>query len=200
MKNTLTTIILVLVSNILFGQIIQSGEYEFGLKLAYESKTKKLTGYFENYTGWDEETKKPRFSCIFYIEGLLTKNKFGVLTYYPEDKSEDTISGQIEIVNNKTIKIKLPSEHGGCWNVQHFADEPVSFDIEKKTEWTQIKYVVTNKTYFYSEKSENKKRKSYLVKNDFVCIDKTEGNWTYCTYYGMTISKGWIKTEDLNKT
>lgn len=199
MKNILTTIVLVFVTNILFGQTIQSGEYEFGLKLAFDSKTKKLTGYFENYTGWDEETNNPKFSCIFYIEGLVSENKFGVLTYYPEDKSEDLISGQIEIINDTTIKIKLPNEHGGCWNVQHFADEPVSFDIEKKAEWTQIKYVVTNKTFFYSDKSEDKKQKAYLVKNDFVCIDKTEGDWTYCTFYGKRITKGWIKTVDLNK-
>ena len=157
MKTILTTIVLVFVTNILFGQTIQSGEYEFGLKLAFDNKTKKLTGYFENYTGWDEETNNPKFSCIFYIEGLVTKNKFGVLTYYPEDKSEDSINGQIEIINNERIKIKLPYEHGGCWNVLHFADEPVSFDIEKKIEWAQIKYVITNKTYFYSDKSEDKR-------------------------------------------
>jgi len=198
MKTAFATTFLALISKILFGQTIESGEYEFGLKLAFDSNTKKLTGYFENYTGWDEETKNPRFSCIFYIEGIVTNNKFGVLTYYPEDKSEDTISGQIEIVNKTTIKIKLQSEHGGCWNVQHFAEEPVSFDMENKTEWTQIKYVAANKTYFYSEKSENKKQKAYLVKNDFVCIDKTEGNWAYCTFYGKTNTNGWIKTADLN--
>lgn len=199
MKTTITIIFLALVTNILFGQTIQSGEYEFGLKLAFDTKTKKLTGYFENYTGWDEETNNPQFSCIFYIEGTVTMDKFGVLTYYPEYKTEDTISGQIEIINNKTIKIKLPSEHGGCWNVQHFADEPIAFDIEKKTEWKQIRYVVTNKTYFYSEKSETKKQKAYLVKNDFVCIDKTDGDWSYCTFYGKKITKGWIKTVDLNR-
>ena len=199
MKSFLTAIVLVWLTNISFGQTIKSGDYDSGLKLAFDSKTKKLTGYFESYTGWDEETKNPMFSCIFYIEGTVDNNKFKVLTYYPEYKSDDTISGQIEIINGNTLKIKLPSEHGGCWNVQHFADEPVSFAIERKTEWTQIKYVIKNKTYFYSEKSEGKKQKAYLVKNDFVCVDKTEGDWTYCTFYGNRITKGWIKTQDLNK-
>jgi len=199
MRKLLTTTILLWLSNISFGQKIVSGEYDFGLKLAYNSKTKKLTGYFENYTGWDEETKNPRFSCIFYIEGLVTKKMFSVLTYYPENKSSNKISGLIEISNDSTVKIKLPSEHGGCWNVQHFADESVKFSIEKKTEWTQINYVVANKTYFYSEKSDNKRQKVYLVKNDFVCIDKTEGDWAHCSYYGKRIKKGWIKTTDLNK-
>lgn len=70
--------------------------------------------------------------------------------------------------------------------------------MEKKTEWKQIKYVVTDKAYFYSDKSESKKQKACLVKNDFVSIDKIEGNWVYCTFYGNRITKGWIKATDLN--
>jgi hypothetical protein len=198
MRFLFTAIILLWISNISFGQSILSGEYEFGLKLAYDSNTQKLTGYFENYSGWDEKTNNPKFSCIFYIEGTVTKNKFSVVTYYPEYKSEDII-GLIEIVNDSTVKIKLPSEHGGCWNVQQFADEPVKFNIEKKKEWKQIKYVVASKAYFYTEKSETQKQKSYLVKNDFVCITKIENDWAYCTYFGKRITKGWIKTSDLNK-
>jgi len=80
MKKLLTIITLLWLSNISFGQTLISGEYKFGLKLAYDSKTKILTGYFEDYTGWDEETKNPRFSCIFYIEGLVSNNKCSILT------------------------------------------------------------------------------------------------------------------------
>ncbi len=199
MKNLLTILALICFTNISFGQSIMTGEYEFALKLAFDSKTKKLTGYFESYTGWDEEIKYPKFSCIFYIEGIVTNNKFSILTYYPEDKYKDTICGLIEIINDSNVKIKLPEEHGGCWNVLHFADEPVSFAIVKKTKWTEIKYVIANKTYFYSDKSDDKKQKAYLVKNDFVCIDKTEQGWAYCTFYGKQITRGWIKIADLNK-
>jgi len=198
MKILLTAIILFCFTNILFGQIIVSGEYQSGLKLAFDSKAKKLTGYYENDTGWDEETKRPKFSCIFYLGATVTGNTFSVLTYYPQSKSEDTISGFAEIVNDSTVKIKLPQEHGGCWNVQHFADEPVKFDIEKKADWTQVKYVTVEKTFFYSEKSNDKKLKAYLVKNNFVCINKTERDWAYSTYYGKEIVTGWIKTSDLN--
>lgn len=198
MKIILTFFIYLFVINLSFGQNILSGEYGFGLKLAYDKQTKKLTGYFENYTGWDEETKNPKFSCIFYIEGLVTKNKFGILTYYPEHKSDDTISGFVEIVNDSIVKLKLPREHGGCGDVQHFADEPVEFSIEKETEWTQIKYVVSQKAYFYSEKSNDKKQKAYLVKNDFVCIDKIDGEWLHCTFYGKIVTRGWIKSSELN--
>ena len=133
MKILLTSITLLWLSNISFSQTIQSGEYDSVLKLAYDSTTKKLTGYYENYSGLDEATGNPKFSCIFYIQGTITGSLFAVDTYYHADKSID------------------------------------------------------------------KKQKSYLIKNDFVCIDKIEDEWAHCTYYGKKITKGWIKTADLNK-
>ena len=199
MKIILITLTVLFVSNICFGQKVLTGEYDLGLKIAYDNKINKLTGYFENYTGWDDATNTPSFSCVFYIEGVIEGNMVKIKTYYPTDKSEDIISGKLEIMDSITVKIKLLEEHGGCWNVQHFADEPMKFSLEKKIAWVQIRFINTEKTCFYSEKSIDKKQKSYLVKNDFVCIDKIIDDWAYCTYYGKKITKGWIRIEDLNK-
>jgi hypothetical protein len=187
--------LLLLFSGISFGQqAIVSGEYESELKLAYNPKTQKVTGYYENATGENDQ-----FTCIFYIEGTVSGKQFKIQTYYPDDKSSDLIKGTMTIVNPQSIKIKLPEEHGGCWNVEHFADEPVSFITKKPTNWIQICYVVKDKSYFFKEKSEAKKMKSYLVKNDFVCVEKIEKDWAYCTYFGDTTTKGWIKVKDLNQ-
>ncbi|MES1181305.1 MAG: hypothetical protein ABUL44_00775, partial [Flavobacterium sp.] len=134
MKNVLATITLSLLSTILFGQIPVSGEYDSGLKLAYDKKRNKLTGYYENYTGLDEETAYPKFSCIFYIQGTITDNQFTVNTYYPNDTSQ-IIKGTLQLINDKTASLKLTGEHGGCWNVQHFADEEVKFSLNKQIAW-----------------------------------------------------------------
>ncbi|OYU85533.1 MAG: hypothetical protein CFE24_01120 [Flavobacterium sp. BFFFF2] len=203
LKNTLMsclcrTLLVTLFAVVSFGQSIKSGQYGT-LSLAFDPATKKLTGYFEDHTGWDEQTKAPRFSCVFYIEGLVTGNTFEVSTYYPNDKFEDTIIGEIEIVNNQTVKIKLPNDHGGCWNVQHFADEPVAFNLDQPASWKQIKFVTKNKSYFYSDNAEHKKQNSFLVKNDFVHIDKRVGKWAFCTFFGdKKATKGWMKMADLN--
>lgn len=178
--------------------MILSGEYNSGLKLAFDQKSNKLTGYFENYTGFDEKTFNPKFSCIFYIEGTIESKQFKINTYFPNDTSF-FVEGNIEIVDEKTVKIKLAEEHGGCWNVQHFANEEVNFSLEKKAAWAQIRFVTAEKAYFYSSKSIDKIQKSYLIKNDFVCIEKIENDWAFCTYYGNSITTGWIKTSDLNK-
>lgn len=197
MKYILMTYLLVCASNQLFGQRIQSGEYEFGLNLAFDTKSNKITGYFENYTGYDEQTKEPRFSCIFYIVGTLSDSQFSIETFYPNEK-EDHIKGNIQLINETTINIQLNEDHGGCWNVQHFAEEKVKFSLEKSFAWTQIRFVTSDKAYFYSNKSIETKQKVYVIKNDFVAVEKIEGDWAYCTFYDTKISKGWIKLSDLN--
>lgn len=198
MRRLAITVFLISVITSGFGQKINSGNYGEGLRLAFDSVTKKVTGYFENYTGWDESTNNHRFSCIFYVEGVLTGTKFNIDTYYPADKESDLIKGNIEIANSKKIEIKLPEEHGGCWNVQHFADEPAVFMLEQSQQWIQIRYVNVAKAFFYAAKSEANRLKAYIVKDDFVCVQKIEGEWAYCSYYGKRISKGWVKLTDLN--
>ena len=198
-KNTILFIFL-LFSTVTFSQqIIKSGEYDNSLRMAYDSESKKITGYYENYTGWDEETKAPRFSCIFYIEGTFVNQKAIIKTYYPVDKNEDTIEGHIEIIDNETLSIVLPEEHGGCWNVQHFADTPDKFKLIKEFNWIQIRYVNTEKSYFHKEKSDARKQKKYIIKGDIVYVEKIEGDWALCSYFGKKTTKGWLKVADLNQ-
>lgn len=178
-------------------QGFKPGEYDSGLKLAYDEATKRITGYFENYTGLDEQTGNPRFSCIFYINGIVKGNKFSISTYYPGDKQEWTIEGTLEIRNNSVVAIKLPEEHGGCWNVQHFADEPATFKLEKEKKWARISYVIREKGYFHKDKKAESKLKSYVVKDDFICIDKIEGEWAHCSYYGEKVTTGWLRLKDI---
>lgn len=180
-------------------QKIQSGEYENGLRIAYDGESKKITGYYENYTGFDENSKTPRFSCIFYIEGTVVGQKTIIKTYFPENKNEDTIEGELEIIDNEILYIKLPEEHGGCWNVQHFADSPEKFELEKEFNWIQVRYVNSNKSYFYKDKSDNKILKSYVIKGDIVHIEKIQGDWALCSYFGKRTTKGWLKIADLNQ-
>jgi hypothetical protein len=198
MRKLVTTITILWIVNISFGQTILSGEYNSGLKLAYDSIRNKLTGYYENYTGYDELTRNPKFSCIFYIHGKITGSQFTIDSYFPNESS-DILKGKINVINNSTISIKLAEEHGGCWNVQHFSDEDVKFNLEKQNAWSQIRFIATNKTYFYSNNSFEKRKKYYLIKNDIVYIEKILNNWAYCSFSGKKIIKGWIRTADLNK-
>lgn len=87
MKYILNITFLSLLASQLFGQDLLSGDYDFGMYIAYDKESSKITGYFENYTGWDEEIKSPTFSCIFYIEGQVDSSIVTIDTYWPEHKT-----------------------------------------------------------------------------------------------------------------
>lgn len=198
MKQSITTLLTVFLFSSAFAQKIIPGDYGDGLKLSFDSTTKKVTGYFENYSGIDEQNSNPRFSCIFYIEGTATGQKFTIQTFYPTNRKDDVIQGTMEIITDKKVNIKLPKEHGGCWNVQDFAAEPVVFTLYASQKWRQIRYIDVAKAYFYNDKSESKRLKPYLVKGNFVFIEKIEGQSAYCTYIGKKTIRGWIKLLDMN--
>lgn len=188
---------LILFSSLILKGQISSGFYTNGLNLAYNPNNKLVTGFFENYSGLDENTGKPTFSCIFYISGIYSKNGFEIESYYPTDKVDDFIKGNVQIVNTNTIKIKLTEDHGGCWNVQNFKDDFVDFTLTQKTNWIEIKYINREKVYFYNDKNLETKRKAYVVRGDIVYIDKIEGEWIHCKYIGKTTTEGWIKKENI---
>ncbi len=176
---------------------LTSGQYQ-ELNLAFDQESNIITGFYENYTGYDEATKKPRFSCIFYLEGKLKAGIAAINTYFPVRKAQDKIVGQLIIINKNEVTVHLPQEHGGCWNVETFAGKPEDFKLEQAKPWIQIRYAINNKVFFYSDKSETKKLKAYVVMGDILYIEKKEGHWLYCTYLGDRTTQGWIKLEDVN--
>jgi len=198
MKNAGILLYLLFLSTISYSQKIVSGTYDSGLILAYDSTNNLLTGFYENSTGWDEATSSPKFSCTFYIECVPEGNTVKIKTYYPGDKLEETITGTLEIIDNKTVQIALFEEHGGCWNVQHFTDQPITFSLQNEKSWVQIRYINVAKSHFYSSKNMEKKLKSYLVKKDVVCIETMDNTWAYSIFFGKKTTKGWIKTAELN--
>jgi hypothetical protein len=179
------------------GQLI-SGEYNSEMKLAYNPTNHVITGFFESYTGYDETTGNAQFSCIFYLYGIYSGAECDIETYYPADRENDLIIGRLRIKDSTEISIKLPEEHGGCWNVAHFADDYVDFKLGEKSDWLEIRYIESDKSYFYTAKNEASKRKAYLIKGDIVYIDVSENDWVHAIYSGKTVTEGWLKKETLN--
>lgn len=176
---------------------IKSGKYEDVLKIAYNSENKTVTGFYENYTGIDESTGNPKFSCVFYFIGAMNSNTFEIESYYPTDINEK-IKGTIKIIDSTTISIKLQQEHGGCWNVQNFSNEDVIFKLTENFNWKEIRFVNIDKSYFYNEAKEETKRKSYLIKGDIFYIEKIQGDWVLGAFIGKKTTKGWLKKSTLN--
>lgn len=198
MKPTLTVILLLLLPFLSFGQRLQSGYYDGSLYLAADTLHHQLTGYFSQSSGWDESLKVPMFSCVFYLKGDLDKDSIALTTYYPDEEKSDLIKGWLVIKNDHALTIQLDEDHGGCGNVQNFKPEPIPFQLEQASNWTSIRYVQSPKAYFYAEKSNNKKRKAYVVQNDFICIERIDNEWAYGYFFGDKTTSGWLRLSDLN--
>ncbi|MBV6472444.1 MAG: hypothetical protein JPMHGGIA_00700 [Saprospiraceae bacterium] len=180
-------------------QKLLSGEYEPGLKLAFDPVSETVTAYFESYGGWDENSQRPQFSCIFFIEGPLHSNQATIRSYYPGDPSDQYIDGKLEIIDSQNIRILLSGEHPGCWNVMHFSEDPAEFSLSKAIPWIQVAYVTADKSYFHSETAVAKKLKSYLIKNDVVYIEQRQADWVLCNFYGKRRTKGWLRRSDVKE-
>lgn len=176
-----------------------TGSYD-ELDIAYNPATKIVTGYYESSTGYDESTGNARFSCTFYLEGKLEGNRAKISTCYPPEPGMDVIEGEFKLEGNKTVSVHLKEEHGGCWNVEHFADEKAaSFTLDQARPQVEIRYVISSKAAFHNQPSEGQARKAFIVKGDIVRITRFENGFAHCTYKGAkSTTQGWISTTDLN--
>jgi hypothetical protein len=174
-----------------------SGKYR-ELNIAFDAGSKTVTGYYESYSGYDEQSKQPMFSCAFYIEGKVMGNEAKVKTYYPADSSDDVIFGDLKILHPNELTIHLPDDHGGCWNVEHFKDAPNYFRLDTVKNWMQIRYAVGGKVYFHATPSDTTKLKAFILKGDIVYVDSLQCDWAHCSYIGRKTTKAWVKVGELN--
>lgn len=198
MNRLFVWILLLLVPYVAKGQNLQSGYYDAGLSLAVDPLNHRITGYFSQSSGWDESLKTPKFSCIFYLKGVIDKDTIALTTYYPDEEKTDLIKGWLVLKTNHALTLQLEEDHGGCWNVQPFKSEPILFTLQESASWIEVKYVTSKKAYFYSRKDTNKKRKAFVVQNDFICVDRIEKEWAHGYFFGDKTTSGWLRLNDLN--
>lgn len=178
-------------------QII-SGFYSPSLKLAYNPTTNEVFGYFNDQTGYDEETRQSRFVCEFYFVGEYNSNEIKIKSFYPGEGSATIVHGSLVQLGPNEIQIQLKEDHGGCGNVKHFTEEAVRFELMDRSNWIEIKFISKNRAYFYKEVNSSLPSKSYLIQRDIVCIDRIEGRMAHCIYFGEKHTSGWISLSDLN--
>jgi len=141
------------------------------------------------------DNSAPLFSCIFYLSGIVDGDEMDIITHYPNDIQQ--INGKLKIVSSTEVEIYLTEEHGGCFNVQHFSDEPVKFELEEASEAIRISYVAVKRAFLYKERKALEKSSGYLIERDVIFIDKIDGDWCHGTFNGESVSSGWVKSEDL---
>jgi hypothetical protein len=194
LKNTLALLTAFLASHCIAAPVV-SGDYE-GLLIGVD-RNGVLTGYFESSTG------RGKFSCIFFISGKVSDQRGRVETWFPNNRDakmviqgvlEGTASDEVPL-----IRLKLSEDHGGCWNVQHFAPDPATFALTEQGSWESIRIVAASKAYFYDDPSNPKPRKAFVVTGNALRVYEIRGAWARVEYVGPDNrrSRGWVLTRDL---
>jgi len=175
----------------------RSGQYE-ELLIGIDQDRGVLTGFYENGTGWDEKAKAPRFVCSFYLYGEKRGDSFKITTWWPEDDREDTINGELTFNADGSVSVRLESEHGGCWNVNHFADkDPSNHSLDKPGAWISVRVIKVRRAYFHDKADEQTRRRGYLIKSNVIRVFSQMPGWVLAEYGDEKISRGWIKESDL---
>ncbi|MBK9425497.1 MAG: hypothetical protein IPN54_15415 [Bacteroidetes bacterium] len=183
-----------------FSQKIVSGIYSSGLNLAFDELTGRVTGFYHNESGYDEKTGTAQFSCTFYFSGTVELKQGKIVSFYPGDSVPDSIPGNLELGIDEQLTIRLKSEHGGCWNVQSFTADPVTFSLYKAVRWNQIRYVIGSNVDLFMDERGTSALNVKLPFGSVLGISVIKGDFAHCALLDSTndVIEGWIKLNDLN--
>jgi hypothetical protein len=174
---------------------VVSGDYD-GLVIGVD-RNGSLTGYFESSTG------RGQFSCIFFVSGKVSGSADNVDTWFPGTREpKDVIKGVLEDMSSNgkpAIRLTLEEEHGGCWNVQHFASDQLTFVLTERGTWESIRIVASSKAFFYDDPLSPKPRRSYAVTGNALRVFDTRNGWVKAEYVSPENRRtlGWIRERDL---
>jgi hypothetical protein len=172
---------------------IVSGDYGDGMLIAIDPATRVVTGYYsaDNIDG--------QFSCIFYLTGKLGGSPIPVSTYFPATP-EQKITGKLFPQASDKLTLRLSAEHGGCWNVMHFADDdnPAEFTLAARHPCLSVAVVRSDRAYFFDTPTSPQHRKDYVVKGDGVGVRAAQAGWLQVDFLGQKkITSGWIGKADV---
>jgi hypothetical protein len=172
---------------------VVSGDYGDGMLIGVNPATHAVTGYYaaDNVNG--------QFSCIFYLAGKLGPSPIPVSTYFPETPAQK-ISGKLFLEAPDRLKVRLAAEHGGCWNVMHFADDgdPAEFALVARHPWLSIAVIRSDRAYFFDTPASVQHRKAYLVKGDGVGVRETRPDWLQVDFLrDNKMTSGWIRKAEV---
>jgi len=174
-----------------------AGTYD-ELTLGLDPDGDTVTGYFASGTGEDPATHGPMFRCAFYLLGALHGGRARIATWFPADRGT-VVGGTLTVVSSAEIAIHLNEEHGGCWNVRHFADAaPATFARDTAGAWIAVRVVSAARAHFFAKPDGVSTQKAYVVRGDVVVVAERRGarpgGWVRARI-GQT--EGWLREADL---
>ncbi|MDI3319191.1 hypothetical protein [Pinibacter soli] len=189
------------VSQNIFGDLV-SGSYG-DISLAF-GKDNVLTGVYEYYDNWDENSKEYANINVFYFYGEKSGDSvFVIHAGWPGN--DQSLSGKLvygNVAPNPYIKVILNDQPNGYNDVDFTDSAGVKTSLTKSKKWIEVRLVKSVKARVYNSADSSTIRKGYLVKNDVLkLISKQDDGWDQVEYNPKgndnKSSIFWIKEDDL---
>lgn len=171
---------------------IESGEYDGGLRIGYDSGTQKLSGIL------DIREENYKSTCkLFFIGKLQNADERVVkISFFDVNSLEKIDSGTLTISSHFVV-IKSSSQITFCQNVVDLKSGE-KFELVKKKNIISLDLIKTEKCYVFTAPDSSTVTKKYLIRGDIVSIVSTpKGEYEKFEFEGKKNTIGWIKRDSL---
>ena len=172
-------------------QPFKPGKYE-ELMLAVDQEG-NLEGYYNESQG--EGIVK---TCTFFFKGKAADSRADITAW-----NDQSVPG---VLKAEAKGVNLRIEHGrdfpGCSMVlMPEIAQGISLDKTMEAAWNTLDVVDSERAYLYSAPVDDKKLKTYLIKNDVAGVLAKQGDWVKIEFprEGKKSVTGWVKAVDVKE-
>jgi hypothetical protein len=184
--------------------VVLTGVYGDFVHVTADGASRLLTAAYSSGTGWDESTKRPRFTCTYYLTALLlpgVRENAAVAFNYDEPRK-----ASVEVLGPTTIRVHV--EGGPLYGSMALAPDvtqPGGVILERDSDdggglpVLPFRHVNEAKAYFY-EQPDGPRRLAHLVAGDNVLTLEERPGWVRSRYQDVATNAqttGWLRTQDL---
>ena len=179
-----------------------SGQYE-NLTLAVAGGT--VSGVFSSGRMGNGTEAAPQFSCIFLLRGPLQGTRAHVATWFPSDKPDQVIEGDL-VFEHGAATLTLAENPGGCMMTgEYFVREPGT-ELQPRPMtltrpepgWTGVAMVTARRAPLRSRPDAPPPRTPYVVRYDAVGVLERRGAWVRASVPGAKAPlSGWLRAAEL---
>jgi hypothetical protein len=184
--------------------VVQTGVYGDFVHITADGASRLLTAAYSSGTGWDDRTKRPRFTCTYYLAARLlpgVRENAAVAFNYDEPRK-----ASVDILGPTTIRVRV--EGGplyGSMALYPDVTQPDGAVFERDRDddgrlpALPFRHVTGAKAYF-SERPDGPRRLVHLVAGDNVLMLEERPGWVHSRYQDLASdaqTTGWLRTQDL---
>jgi hypothetical protein len=170
---------------------IETGEYDYGLKIGYDESNNKLSGLL------DISDVSKKVSCKLLLVGNYKSGSDSIIKiYFIDPLSFDKIDSGVLKTSKGFVTIKSISQITFCQNIIDLHSGQ-RFNLIEKKKIISCDVVKPEKSYILTTSDRSAKSKKYLIRGDLISVLSRQDDYFNIEFQGKKLITGWIKKDDL---